>query len=159
MSKNLVAYFSASGTTGKIAKLVAEAAGADVFEIRPQKAYSEADLKWTNPLARCNREKLGKKEIPIAGSVENLADYDTVFLGFPIWYYGAPNIIESFVKQNDLSGKRIALFATSGGSDIGKTAEKLRPFLSDTAEIVDAVRVSSAADEVEIRKWVESVLV
>ena len=124
MKKALVAYFSASGTTAKLAAAVAAAAEGELFEIRPLVPYSAADLKWTNPLSRCNREKIGKKTIPLASSVENWADFDTVFLGFPIWYYGAPNVIESFAKSYDWSGKTVVLFATSGGSNIGKTAEK-----------------------------------
>ena len=111
MSKVLVTYFSAEGTTAKVAERLAAAIEADLFEIKPEKPYSEADINWKNPLARCNREKIGKKDVPIVGSVENFADYDTVLIGFPIWYYGAPNIIQTFVKQYDFSGKRIGLFA------------------------------------------------
>ena len=156
MGKALVAYFSASGKTAKLAEAVAGAAGADLFEIRPEKPYTEADLKWTNPLARCNREKFGRKEVPVAGKVTGMESYGMIFIGFPIWYYGAPNIVETFVKGYDLSGKRIALFATSGGSDIGKTAAKLKPHMSEGAEIVDA-KVFRDPDPAEIRRWVESV--
>ena len=157
MGKILVAYFSAGGTTAKLAKAVAEAAGADLFEIRPEKPYTEADLKWTNPFARCNREKFGKKDVPIAGSPGGIGTYDAVLLGFPIWYYGAPNVVESFLRRNDLSGKRVALFATSGGSDIGKTAEKLNPLLGAGAEITGA-RVFRDADPEELNRWLGSVL-
>ena len=157
MGKTLVAYFSASGTTAKLAKIVAEAAGADLFEIRPEKPYTEADLKWTNPFARCNREKFGKKDVPITGDPDGIGSYDAVLLGFPIWYYGAPNVVESFLRRNDLAGKRVALFATSGGSDIGKTAEKLKPLLGAGAEIAGA-RVFRDPDPGDVRKWVGSVL-
>ena len=157
MGKALVCYFSAGGTTAKLAKGIADAAGADLFEIRPEKPYTEADLKWTNPFARCNREKFGKKKVPVAGTVEGMDGYDVVFLGFPIWYYGAPNIIETFAGQYGFSGKRIALFATSGGSDIGKTAGKLQPFLGEGAVIADA-RVFRDPDPEELRRWVESIL-
>ena len=129
MGKTLVAYFSASGTTAALAKKLAEGLGADIWEIRPEEPYTEADLKWTNPLARCNREKLGSKDVPVAGTVENWADYERVYLGFPIWYYCAPNVVNTFCKGYDWTGKQIVLFATSGGSGLGKTAEKLLPYV------------------------------
>ncbi|MBR4090087.1 MAG: NAD(P)H-dependent oxidoreductase, partial [Mogibacterium sp.] len=94
--KTLVAYFSASGNTASLAKRVAQAANADLFEIKPVEPYTDADLRWTNPLARCNKEKIGKKNVPIADRVQNLDEYDLIFIGFPVWYYGAPNIIETF---------------------------------------------------------------
>ena len=127
--KTLIAYFSAQGTTAKVAKELAAMTGADLFEIRPEKPYTAADLKWTNPLARCNREKIGKKDVPVAGTVANWESYDLVYLGFPIWYYGAPNVINTFCKGYDWQGKQAVLFATSGGSDIGRTAEKLQPYM------------------------------
>ena len=138
MSKKLVAYFSASGVTAKLAKKLAEAIDADLFEIKPVEPYSEADQNWKNPLARCNKEKIGKKDVPVSGIVENMDEYDTVYLGFPIWYWAAPNVVNTFVKQYDFSHKKVVLFATSGGSDMGKTAEKLQPYLGSEAEIVDA---------------------
>ena len=123
MGKRLVAYFSASGVTKGLAEKLAEAIEADIFEIAPVEPYTEADLKWTNPLARCNREKAGKKDVAIKETVQDMDSYETLYIGFPIWYWAAPNIINTFVKQYDLSGKKIVLFATSGGSNIGKTAE------------------------------------
>ena len=136
--KALTAYFSAEGTTAGYAKALAEAVGADLFEITPETPYTAADIKWTNPLARCNREKLGKKDVPIRGTVQDWDQYDTVCLGFPIWYYAAPNVINTFCKAYDWTGKRVILFATSGGSDIGRTAEKLRPYLKGDPEILSA---------------------
>ena len=136
--KALVAYFSAEGTTAKLAKELSETTGADLFEIRPEQPYTAADIRWTNPLARCNREKLGKKDVPSVGTVENWSEYDTVYLGFPIWYYGAPNIVNTFCKAYDWTGKKLVLFATSGGSDIGKTAVKLQPYLKGEPNIVSA---------------------
>jgi flavodoxin len=129
--KTLVAYFSAEGTTAAVAKELAEKLGADIFEIRPVEPYSAADIKWTNPLARCNREKIGRKDVPVANTVADWAAYDTVYLGFPIWYYGAPNVVQTFCKAYDWQGKRVILFATSGGSDMGRTAEKLQPFVKN----------------------------
>ena len=138
MSKTLVAYFSVEGTTANAAKKLAEFAAADIFEIVPQQPYTMSDINWKNPLARCNKEKIGKKDVPVNGSIENFDEYRTVFVGFPIWYYGAPNVINTFMKGYDWSGKRIALFATSGGSNIGKTVAKLRPYVQGDARIIGA---------------------
>ncbi len=150
--KILITYFSAEGTTAKVAKDLATAIGADLFEIKPEKPYTAADIKWTNPLARCNREKFGNKDVPVVGSVDNFSDYDTVLIGFPIWYGAAPNVVNTFCKGYDWSGKRVLAFATSGGSGIGKTAEKLKPYISGAAS-VDAKLVHSAA---EVKSWLES---
>lgn len=136
--KALVAYFSASGTTEIVAKAIAEAAGAELFEIRPEKPYTEAELNWRNPLSRCNKEKLGKKDVPVAGKIEDFAEYDLIYIGFPIWYYGAPNVVNTFAKGYDWTGKKVAIFATSGGSGLGKTVEKLQPYLNG-AEIVGSI--------------------
>lgn len=153
MSKKLVAYFSASGVTAKLAKKLAEAIGADLFEIKPVEPYSEADQNWKNPLARCNKEKIGKKDVPVSGIVENMDEYDTVYLGFPIWYWAAPNVVNTFVKQYDFSHKKIVLFATSGGSDMGKTAEKLQPYLGSEAEIVDAKVMNENPSLEALKAW------
>ena len=153
MSKKLVAYFSASGVTAKLAKKLAEAIDADLFEIKPVEPYSEADQNWKNPLARCNKEKIGKKDVPVSGSVENMDEYDTVYLGFPIWYWAAPNVVNTFIKQYDFSHKKVVLFATSGGSDMGKTAEKLQPFLGSEAEIVDAKVMNENPSLEALKAW------
>lgn len=140
----LVTYFSAeAGTTAKVAKDLADRLGADIFEIIPEKPYTKADLRYVNPLARCNREKLGKKDVPVAGRIDNLTDYDTVYIGFPIWYGAAPNVVNTFCKGYDWSGITIHAFATSGGSGIGRTAEKLTPYVKGAAS-VDAKLVHSA---------------
>ena len=152
--KTLTAYFSASGYTASLAKRVAEAAGGDLFEIKPVKPYTDADLKWTNPLARCNREKIGKKDVPIADRVANFDEYDMVLIGFPVWYYAAPNIIETFVKSYDFSGKKVALFATSGGSDITKAPATLQPLMK--GEIVGAKLFEADAHMSEIKPWISS---
>ena len=150
--KALVAYFSAGGVTRRVAKVLSDAAGADLFEIKPEKPYSSADLNWMNPVSRCNREKLGKKDVPVSGRVKQMDAYDLIYLGFPIWYGCAPNVVNTFLKAHDLSGKKIAVFATSGGSGIGKTAEKLRPYIGGAA-ILDAKLLRSAA---EVPAWLES---
>ena len=152
MSKKLVAYFSASRVTKRLAEKLTEAIGADLFEIRPQTPYSEADLNWKNPLARCNREWIGKKAVPISGQVQNMQDYQSLYIGFPIWYGCAPNIINTFAEQYDLSGKQIALFATSGGSGIGKTAEKLETHLGG-AKVADAKVLRADISEAELKNW------
>ncbi len=148
----LVAFFSAEGTTAKVAKEFAESIGADVFEIIPENPYSKADIKWTNPLARCNREQIGKQDVPVAGRIENFDKYDTVYLGFPIWYYAAPRVIYTFCKGYDWKDKKIHAFATSGGSGIGKTADKLAPFVPGAA-ILDAKLVHNSG---ELSDWVKT---
>ena len=158
MSKALVAWFSAEyGSTAKVAEKLAAATGADKFEIVPVKPYTKADMNYSNPVARCNREKIGRRDVPIAGTVNNMADYDTVYIGFPIWYYGAPNIIQTFVKQYDLAGKKVALFVTSGGSDVGRTVEKLQPYLSAGTVIAACKRFDAAASESELAAWAKSI--
>ena len=142
----LVAYFSAeAGTTAKVAKDLAKKIGADLFEIKPETPYSKADLRYINPLARCNREKFGNKDVPVAGRIENLSQYDTVYIGFPIWYGAAPNVVNTFCKGYDWKGITIHAFATSGGSGIGKTAEKLEPYVKGAVS-VDAKLVHSAGE-------------
>jgi len=143
--KALMTYFSAEGTTRKLAEEVASACNLDVFEIVPVEPYTSADLKYMNPLARCNREKLGKKDVPVVGKIENFAEYDTILIGFPIWYGGAPNVVETFCKGYDFTGKKVIAFATSMASGIGKTAEKLAPFV-EGATSVSAVRVESSEE-------------
>ena len=144
MSKKLVTFFSAeSGRTAKIGRDFASFIGADVFEIVPEKIYTEADLNWRNPLARCNREHMTKKDVPVVGKVEDFADYDTIYIGFPIWYGCAPNVVNTFCKAYDWNGKKVYIYATSGGSGIGKSAEKLAPYI-EGAEIVDARLVKNA---------------
>lgn len=143
--KTLVAYFSAEGTTAAAAKKFAEDNGFDLFEIVPVQPYSKADIKWMNPLARCNKEKIGKKDVPVKGKVSDFDKYERVFLGFPIWYYAAPNVVNTFCKDYDWSGKKVIAFATSGGSPIGKTAEKLKPYLNGVSSL-DAVLIKSDSE-------------
>ena len=138
--KSLVTYFSAEGTTAKVAKDLAEKLTADAFEIVPEVPYTKSDIRWMNPLARCNKEKFGKKDVPVAGKVENFGEYDTVYIGFPIWYGCAPNVVNTFCQGYDWSGKKIVVFATSGGSGIGKLA----PYVKG-GEIVGAKLVKDAS--------------
>ena len=149
--KTLVVYFSAEGTTAALAEKFAKEIIADTFEIRPQKLYTKSDLNWKNPMSRCNKEKFGKKDVPVEGTVENFEAYDEVLIGFPIWYGCAPNVVNTFCKAYDWTGKKVAAFATSGGSGIGKTRDKLQPYVNG-AEVLDAVRV---ADIDELKAWAE----
>lgn len=117
MSNTLVAYFSASGTTAKLAKTLASAANAELYEIKPEIPYTDADLNWNNSKSRSSIEMNDKTFRPaISGKVENMNQYDTIYVGFPIWWYVAPTIINTFLEQYDLSGKTIIPFATSGGN-------------------------------------------
>lgn len=141
----LVAFFSAEGTTAKVAKEYAARIGADIFEIVPVEPYTAADIRWVNPLARCNREQIGKKDVPVSGRIENFEQYDTVYIGFPIWYGQAPRVVHTFCKDYDWPGKTVHAFATSGGSGIGKTAEKLAPSVAGAAS-VDARLVKTAEE-------------
>lgn len=127
MSKKLVAYFSASGVTKAAAERLAKATGADLFEIKPKAPYTRADLNWTDKKSRSSVESNNSNARPeIAEKLSNLYEYDTIFLGFPIWWYVAPKIINTFVEGYDFSGKTIIPFATSGGSGMGKTVEVLK---------------------------------
>lgn len=143
--KTIVAYFSAGGVTAKVAQEYAAQTGADLFEIIPKQPYTQADINWRNPLSRCNKEFFGKKEVPVAGKIENFGSYDRVLVGFPIWYGCAPNVVNTFCSGYDWTGKQVLAFATSGGSPIGKTAEKLSPYLAG-AESLDAVLVKNAEE-------------
>ena len=154
--KTLVAYFSATGSTAGLAKKIAEAADADLFEIRPVDPYTEADIKWTNPVSRCNKEKLGKKNVPIDGRVSDWDEYQFVFIGFPIWYFAAPNIIETFVKSYDFTEKNVALFATSGGSDIIKVPGKLQPLMDGA--IIGSKLFDPDTDMETLKGWVENLM-
>ena len=128
MSKRLVAYFSASGVTAKVAENLADAIGADVFEIQPEVPYTKDDLNWMDKKSRSTIEMSDPTSRPaIAVKRDNMDEYDTIFVGFPIWWYVAPTIINTFLESYNLKGKTIIPFATSGGSDMGKTTEKLAP--------------------------------
>ncbi len=127
MKKTLVAYFSATGTTRAAAQRLAKEKGADLFEIAPAVLYTSADLNWRDKQSRSSREMQDKGSRPaIKGTCPNMADYDTVWIGFPVWWYTAPTIINTFIEAHDLSGKVICVFATSGGSGVGGSAKDLQ---------------------------------
>lgn len=155
MSKTLVAYFSANGTTKHAAQRLAKAADADLFEIRPAVPYTSADLDWMDNRSRSTLEMKDPAARPeIAEKLPNMADYDTVFLGYPIWWYVAPRIMESFVESYDFSGKTLIPFATSGGSGIGKTADTLQK-LTPGAVWKNGRLLNSGSDK-ELENWVNS---
>lgn len=147
MSKKLVAYFSQSGITKALAEKMAEKAGANLFEIAPEKPYSDADVNWRNPVSRCNKEKIGKKDVPLAQKVENIEEYDKIYIGFPIWYWNAPNVVQTFIKEHDFSNKTIVLFATSGGSDLGKTAQTVEKLVDSSCKVVNGLLINNLEDD------------
>ena len=154
MSKKLVAYFSASGVTAKVAETLAEAIGADIFEIEPKVPYTEADLNWMDKKARSTIEMSDPASRPeIAVKRDNMKDYDTIFVGFPIWWYVAPMIINTFLESYDLTGKTIIPFATSGGSGMGKTNEKLLPSCKG-AKLLDGKVFRGSVSHKELAAWV-----
>ena len=147
MSKKLVAYFSASGTTKEAAERLAKAAGADLFEIKPTIPYASADLNWMDKESRSSVEMNDPDSRPeIAETMPNMADYDTVFIGFPIWWYVAPHIIHTFVESYDFDHKTLVPFATSGGSGMGKTVDELRK-LCPNADWKAGKLVNGASDQ------------
>ena len=157
MNGKLVAYFSASGVTAALANTLAEAAGADIYEIRPETPYSDADLSWTNNNSRSSVEMRDPSSRPaIAGTDAHAGDYDVIFVGFPIWWYVAPTIINTFLESYDFSGKTIIPFATSGGSGLGKTAEKLRPSVSGTAKWETGKLLNGRPAKDALAAWVGS---
>lgn len=157
MSKKLVAYFSASGKTAKVADMLADAVGADIYEIRPEVPYTKADLNWMNKKSRSSVEMNDKAFRPaIADKNAKIDQYDTIFLGFPIWWYVAPTIINTFLEGYDFSGKKIILFATSGGSKFGKTAEELKVSVPASCQIVEGRMLNGKQTIPTIREWTET---
>ena len=156
MSRKLVAFFSASGVTAALAQRLSRAAGADLFEIKPAVPYTSADLDWTNASSRSSVEMKNPASRPeIAEKLPSMADYDVVFLGFPIWWYVAPTIINTFLESYDFSGKTIALFATSGGSPMGRTLEILRPLCNASVKWLPAKILNGATDS-DLNAWLKS---
>ena len=155
MSKTLVAYFSASGVTARLAEKVAKVVNGDLYELVPAKPYTAADLDWTNDKSRSSVEMKNKSFRPeISGKAENMSDYDTIYLGFPIWWYVAPTIVNTFLESYDLSGKTIIPFATSGSSGMGGTNAELKNSCRG-AILNEGKRYSSDATEKEIETWVK----
>lgn len=157
MKKILVAYFSASGTTAGAAKKLADAAEADMYEIKPAVPYTKADLDWTNKSSRSSAEMNDKSSRPaLADKSANIGDYDIILLGFPIWWYVAPTIINSFLESYDFSGKKIVLFATSGGSGFGKTVSGLKNSVAADTVIAEGKMLNGGHSTDELKRWVDT---
>ena len=155
MSKVLVAYFSTTGTTAKVAKQIADIAKADIYEIEPKVKYTKADLDWTDKKSRSTIEMNDPKSRPeLANKDAPIAEHDTILLGFPIWWYKAPAIIKTFLEAYDFSGKKIILFATSGGSALGESIEELRPCVSKDTVIVNGRTMNGKTIEALV-EWVD----
>ena len=153
MSKTLVAYFSASGTTAKVAKKMAEAIGADLFEIKPETPYTGADLNWQNKNSRSSVEMNDRSSRPaIAVKVADMPQYDVVFVGFPVWWYREPSIIDTFMESYDFAGKTVIPFATSGGSGLGDSAANMQK-LAKGAKVVNGKRFSGSVSSEELKAW------
>ena len=158
MSKALVAYFSASGVTSKVAKNLASAIGADIFEIKPVQKYSKADLNWMDKRSRSSVEMNDRSSRPaIAERVNQMSDYDVVFIGFPIWWYREPSIIDTFMEAYDFSAKTVVPFATSGGSGLGDSAENMQT-LAKGAKVEEGKRFGRNASASELKNWAEKYL-
>ena len=155
MSKKLVAYFSASGVTGKVAKTLAIAINADLFQIEPVTPYTDADLNWNDPQSRSSVEMQDKTFRPqVKNKVEKMEDYDTIVVGFPIWWYVAPTIINTFLEQYDLTGKKVIPFATSGSSGMGNTNAELRCSCSG-AVLCEGRRFASSIGADALKAWAD----
>ena len=157
MSKKLVAYFSVSGVTAKVADMLADAVSADIYEIRPEVPYTKADLNWMDKKSRSTIEMNDKTSRPaLADKDANVEQYDTIFLGFPVWWYRAPSIINTFLESYNFSGKKIILFATSGGSEFGKTVEELKVSVPASCEIIEGKLLNGKQTIPAIRNWTEA---
>ena len=158
MSRKLVTYFSASGVTKRVAETVAKAAVSDIFEIIPAEQYTDADLNWQDDKSRSSVEMKNKSirpEIATGCKVDDMAEVDTLIVGFPIWWYVAPTIINTFLEQYDLSGKKIVLFATSGSSGMGNTVAELKPS-APGAEFVGEKRLAANISEADVKAWLNT---
>ena len=154
MSKVLVAYFSASGVTANVAAELAKAEGADLFEIKPETPYSAADLNYMDKQSRSNLEMADESCRPaISGKVDDMAQYDTVFIGFPIWWGREPSIIDTFLDSYAFGGKKIIPFCTSGGSGVDKASAHIKGIVGDAAEVAAGKRLGAEAAEEEVKTW------
>ena len=157
--KVLVAYFSATGTTKRVAENLAKATGAVVYEIKPAVPYTDADLNWHDSNSRSSVEMNNKTSRPeMAADNFSVKEYDTVYLGFPIWWGTAPHIVETFLEKHDFTGKTIILFATSGSSGMGNTDKDLKPSVSASTKIVKGKTLNSNPSVEELKKWVATFL-
>ena len=155
MKKSLVTYFSATGVTAAAASSLADAIGADLYEIRPKVPYTSEDLNWQNKKSRSSVEMHDRtSRPPLAGDKADISAYDTIFLGFPVWWYVAPTIINTFLESYDFSGKTIVVFATSGGSGLGETTKYLQNSVSSSTKLVNGKVLNGRFSADALRKWV-----
>ena len=158
MGKTLVAYFSASGTTAKVAKDLAAATGADLFEIAPEQPYTSADLNWNNSASRSSVEMNDETCRPaIADTVADMAAYDVVFVGFPVWWYVEPRIIDTFLEGYDFSGKTVVPFATSGGSGLGRAPQRMQA-IAASAKVLPGGLLNGRPSQAELSTWAKKAL-
>jgi len=158
MSKKLVAYFSASGITEKVAKNLCSVLNSDIYEIKPAVKYSSTDLNWLNNESRSSKEMKNLKSRPeMVKDNFSIKDYDTIFLGFPIWWYMAPTIVNTFLEKHDFSNKKLVLFATSGGSNMGSVIENIKPSVSSSTKIVEGKVLNHNPSLEDLKNWVESI--
>ena len=156
MSKKLVAYFSVSGVTAKVAREIAAVENADCFEIRPQAPYTQADLDWRNKQSRSTLEMSDLNCRPaVTGCVDNMAQYDVVFVGFPIWWGREPSVVDTFLTGYSFAGKTIVPFCTSGGSGMGKTADRIRSLVGDGVTVDEGKRLGGELSPKDLRLWTE----
>lgn len=153
MSKILVSYFSASGVTKGVAEKIANAVEGDLFEIEPVEKYTDADLNWMDKKSRSTIEMNDRSfRPPVKNKVENLSDYDKVVIGFPVWWYTAPTIINTFIEENDLTGKSIYIFCTSGSSGVDGSLNDLKNTYANL-NFISGKRLKSNVDLEEIKTW------
>ena len=156
--KILVAYFSATGNTRRVAQNLAKAVDADIYEIKPAKPYTDADLDWTNKSSRSSVEMSDHNSRPEMIKDEfSVKDYETIYLGFPIWWYIAPTIVNTFLEKHDFSNKKIILFATSGGSGLGKSIDNIKTSVSDSTKVINGKVFNTNISVEELKNWVETV--
>ena len=157
MSKTLVAYFSAQGSTAKLAKALAAAAGAELYEIKPAVPYERRDLNWMDKKSRTTVEMQDRNCRPaLADTDAPVAEADTIFVGFPIWWYREPSIIDSFLEAYDWTGKTVVPFCTSGGSDLGEGQDRIET-LAKGAKVLHGRHFSARASESDLKKWIETI--
>ena len=158
MAKTLVAFFSASGTTGRVAADLASAIGADLYEITPEVPYSSADLNWNDKGSRSSREMTDDGARPaLASDVPDTSAYDVVFVGFPIWWYVEPRLVDTFLESADLAGKTVVPFATSGGSGVGRAVSRIRSIASG-ANVVEGDLLNGRPSQAKLATWAKGVL-
>ena len=158
MGKTLVAYFSASGVTKRVAENLAKASGADLFEIVPKQVYTSADLNWQNKQSRSSVEMNDRNSRPaISSNVDDMAQYSHVFVGFPVWWYREPSIIDTFMESYDWDGITVIPFCTSGGSGLGDAGKNMQA-LGKGAKVIEGKRLSGNASEAELKAWADQVL-